>query len=415
MNDTSYGKFILRLAGFALVACGLTVGARAQVTTGSILGTVRDNSGAAVKGARVAVTDVARSATTNYTTDEEGNYNAPFLIPGAYSVAVEAQGFKRGVANNVVVQIDQKARIDFNLEVGQLTEVAEISAAVTLVNTESSELGTVIEERSVKELPLNGRNFAQLVYLTPGVTPGQSGENLSGASTFNPRASSNFNALGHHANSNGWIIDGIDNNEYTFNTVIIQPTVESVREFKALTGTFSAEFGRGAGVVAVSTKSGSNAWHGGLFEFIRNDKLDAFQHQFVDPRPETKPPFRRNQFGGYLSGPVTLPKLYNGKNKSFFFFDYAGLREVRGQTFVNSVPTAKMRTGDFSELLGANLCANSAGAAGACGGAFNTQLMVTNTSGQIIQARTGMIFDPLTTRNNPNFNASQAASAANPQ
>jgi hypothetical protein len=415
MKDTKYGRIILRLAGFALVVCGLTLGARAQVTTGSILGTVKDNNGAAVKGARVTVTDVAKSATTNYTTDEEGNYNAPFLIPGAYSVAVEAQGFKRAVTNNVVVQIDQKARIDFTLEIGQVTEVAEISAAVTLVHTESSEIGQVIEERSVKELPLNGRNFAQLVYLTPGVTPGQSGENLSGASTFNPRASSNFNSLGHHANSNGWLVDGIDNNEYTFNTVIVQPTVESVREFKTLTGTFSAEFGRGAGVVAVSTKSGSNDWHGGLFEFIRNDKLDAFQHQFINPRPTTKPPFRRNQFGGYLSGPVWIPKIYDGKNKSFFFFDYAGLREIRGTTFVNTVPTARARTGDFGEYLGANLCTNPGGAAGACGGDFTAPLMVADTAGQTIQARLGMMFDPLTTRANPGFNVLRPESAANPQ
>src|SRR5207245_819758 len=135
---------------------------------------------------------------------------------------------------------------------------------------DSSELGEVIEERAVKELPLNGRNFAQLVYLTPGVTAGQVGENLSGASTFNPRGASNFNALGHHANSNAWVVDGIDNNEYTFNTVIVTPSVESVREFKVLTGTYSAEFGRGAGVVLVSTKSGSNEIHGSLFEFLRN-------------------------------------------------------------------------------------------------------------------------------------------------
>jgi hypothetical protein len=415
MKNFSYGRFILRLAGLALVALGLTLGVRAQVTTGSILGTVKDNSGATVKGARVTVTDLARSATTSYTTDDEGNYNAPFLIPGAYAVAVEAQGFKKTVINNVVVQIDQKARIDFNLEVGQIAEVAEITAAITLVKTDSSELGEVIEERAVKELPLNGRNFAQLVYLTPGVTPGQSGENLSGASTFNPRASSNFNALGHHANSNGWIVDGIDNNEYTFNTVIVQPTVESVREFKALTGTFSAEFGRGAGVVVVSTKSGSNDFHFGLFEFLRNDKLDAFQHQFVNPRPTEKPPFRRNQFGGYVSGPLTIPKLYSGKNKTFFFADYAGLREVRGQTFVNSVPTAKMRVGDFSELLGANLCTNAAGAAGACGGAFTNQLFVTDTNGQNVQARLGMIFDPLTTRKNPDFVDGQTATAARPE
>jgi carboxypeptidase family protein/TonB-dependent receptor-like protein len=415
MKNIGYGRIILPLAGLALVALSFSMGAQAQVTTGSILGTVKDNTGAAVKGARVTVTDLARNATTNYTTDDEGNYTAPFLIPGSYSVAVEAQGFKKAVTSNVVLQIDQKARIDFNLEIGQIAEVAEITAAVTLIRTESSELGEVIEERAVKELPLNGRNFAQLVYLTPGVTPGQSGENLSGASTFNPRASSNFNALGHHANSNGWIVDGIDNNEYTFNTVIVQPTVESVREFKALTGTFSAEFGRGAGVVVVSTKSGSNDFHFGLFEFLRNDKLDAFQHQFVNPRPAQKPPFRRNQFGGYVSGPLSIPKLYNGKNKTFFFADYAGLREVRGQTFVNSVPTAKMRAGDFSELLGANLCTNAAGAAGACGGAFTAPLIVTDTAGNNIQARQGMIFDPLTTRRNPNFIDGQTATAAAPE
>jgi hypothetical protein len=387
----------------------------AQVTTGSILGNVTDSAGAPIANAKVTITDTGKNTSSTYTTDAEGGYTAPFLIPGTYSISVEASGFKKGLASNVVVQIDQKARIDFALAVGQVSEVVEISASTALLNTESSEIGQVIEERSVKELPLNGRNFAQLVYLVPGVTPGQQGENLSGASTFNPRASSNFNSLGHHANSNGWLVDGIDNNEYTFNTVIVQPTVESVREFKALTGTFSAEYGRGAGVVSVSTKSGSNDFHGGLFEFIRNDKLDAFQHQFVNPRPTKKPPFRRNQFGGYFSGPIWIPKVYKGENKTFFFFDYAGLREIRGNTFVNTVPTAKARTGDFSEYLGANLCTNTAGAAGACGGAFTTPLMVSNTNNQMIQARVGMMFDPLTTRNNPNYVAGSTATAANPQ
>ena len=413
MNYPRQVIFKLTAAIFLLICLAGAVAA--QVATGTILGSVRDNAGAAIKGARVTITEIGKSNTSTFTTDDEGAYTAPFLIPGTYSVTVEAQGFKKGLTNNVVIQIDQKARIDFSLEVGQMVDVVEVSAATTLVNTESSEIGQVIEERSVKELPLNGRNFAQLVYLVPGVTPGQQGENLSGASTFNPRASSNFNALGHHANSNGWIVDGIDNNEYTFNTVIVQPTVESVREFKALTGTFSAEFGRGAGVVVVSTKSGSNDWHGGVFEFLRNDKLDAFQHQFVNPRPVVKPPFRRNQFGGYASGPLWIPKVYSGKNRTFFFADYAGSREVRGQTFVNSVPTAKSRTGDFSEFLGATLCTNAAGAAGSCGGAFTAPLMVTDTNNQTVQARNGMMFDPLTTRNNPAFNAASAASAANPQ
>ena len=145
-----------------------------------------------------------------------------------------------------------------------MTESTTVVAESPLVRTDSSEVGTVIEEMAIKELPLNGRNFATLVYLAPGITPGQAGENLSGASTFNPRGASNFNALGHQANSNAWLIDGIDNNEFTFNTVIVTPSVEQVREFKVLTGVFSAEFGRGAGVVSVSTKSGSQStpWHG---------------------------------------------------------------------------------------------------------------------------------------------------------
>src|SRR3989442_1460305 len=142
---------------------------------------------------------------------------------------------------------------------------AEVTALAPLTRADSAEMGEVIEERAVRELPLNGRNFATLVYLAPGITPGQVGENLSGASTFNPRGASNFNALGSQANANAWLVDGIDNNEYTFNTVIVTPSVESVREFKVLTGTFSAEFGRGAGVVSVSTKSGSNEIHGTAF------------------------------------------------------------------------------------------------------------------------------------------------------
>ena len=169
------------------------------------------------------------------------------------------QGFKKWVRDNIILQVNQRARVDVMLEVGGVEETTTVVASSPVLHTDSSEVGTVIEERAIKELPLNGRNFATLVYLTPGVTPGQAGENLSGASTFNPRGASNFNALGHQANANAWLIDGIDNNEFTFNTVIVSPSVEQVREFKVLTGVFSAEFGRGAGVVSVSTKSGSNS------------------------------------------------------------------------------------------------------------------------------------------------------------
>ena len=356
-------RLALRLvAAFSVAGLLGVTSTEAQVTTGTIVGTVKDPQGAAVPGATVTITEVNKGTTSVHLTDADGSFVAPFLIPGTYDVAVELASFKRHTHKGVVLQVNQRARVDVNLTLGGLTETTEVIGLAPLTRTDSAELGEVIEERAVRELPLNGRNFATLVYLVPGVTPGQAGENLSGASTFNPRGASNFNALGSQANTNAWLVDGIDNNEYTFNTVIVQPTVESVREFKVLTGTFSAEFGRGAGVVSVSTKSGQNEWHGTAFEYLRNEKFDA-KNFFALPTAK-KAPLDRHQFGGALSGPII-------QNKTFFFVDYAGIHEERGQVFVNTVPTAATRAGDFSDYRDRN--------------------------GNLI-----LIYDPLTTRPNPN-------------
>ena len=303
--------------------CVLLAGAQSafsQVTTGSITGTVADANGI-VPGASVTIREVGKNTVTTATTDATGSYSAPFLVPGTYTVQVQVQGFKGWIREGIVLQVNQRARVDVTLEVGGIEEKTTVVASSPLLNTDSSEVGTVIEERAIKELPLNGRNFATLVYLTPGVTPGQAGENLSGASTFNPRGASNFNALGHQANANAWLIDGIDNNEFTFNTVIVAPSVEQVREFKVLTGVFSAEFGRGAGVVSVSTKSGNNTLHGTVFEYLRNDAFDA-RNFFVrkvqgpngtlvkDPVPPLEPPSvrRRPRRRGGDSRPLRRPQ-----------------------------------------------------------------------------------------------------------
>jgi hypothetical protein len=374
----------------ALLVITLAASAAAQVTTGTLVGTVRDPNGI-VPGANVTVREVNKNTADTFVTDETGSYTAPFLSPGTYVVEVNVQGFKKWVREGVVLQVNQRARVDVTLEVGGIEETTTVVAEAPLLRTDSSEVGTVIEERAIKELPLNGRNFATLVYLTPGITPGQANENLSGASTFNPRGASNFNALGHQANANAWLIDGIDNNEYTFNTVIIAPSVEQVREFKVLSGVFSAEFGRGAGVVSVATKSGSNTFHGTVFEYVRNDAFDA-RNFFVRKVPQAdgslvkdpKPPLDRHQFGGAVGGPFVIPGLYNGQSRTFFFADYAGLSEKRGQVFVNTVPTARTRVGDFSD--------------------FRT------AAGALIP-----IFDPLTTRVNPAFDPGRPVSAANPQ
>ena len=333
----------------------------AQVTTGSIVGTVTDPTGQPVPGAQVSIEDLDKGTSVSAVSDASGSFAAPFLIPGTYTVSVELQGFRKWVRSGIILQVNDRLRIDAGLEVGRVEETTTVTATTPVVRSDSSEIGTVIEERAIKELPLNGRNFAALVYLTPGITPGQAGENLSGASTFNPRGASNFNALGHQANANAWLIDGIDNNEYTFNTVIVAPSVEQVREFKVLSGVFSAEFGRGAGVVSVSTKSGSNKLTGTAFEYLRDDVFDA-RNFFVRKtattdggfRVDPKPPFNRHQFGGAAGGPVVIPGLYNGTSRTFFFADYAGLSETRGLTFVNSVPSAEARVGDFSNFRDAS-------------------------------------------------------------
>ncbi len=373
----------------AVMSVALVTPGSAQVTTGTIVGTVSDSSGV-VPGASVTIRDVNKGTSTVVVTDETGGFTAPFLSPGTYAVEANVQGFKKWVRDGVILQVNQRARVDVALEVGGIEETTTVVAEAPLLRTDSSEVGTVIEERAIKELPLNGRNFAALVYLSPGITPGQAGENLSGASTFNPRGASNFNALGHQANANAWLIDGIDNNEYSFNTVIVSPSVEQVREFKVLSGVFSAEFGRGAGVVSVATKSGSNTFHGTAFEYARNDAFDA-RNFFVRKVAQAdgglvkdpKPPLDRHQFGAAVGGPVVLPG-YDGHNRTFFFADYAGLKEKRGQVFVNTVPTARTRTGDFSDFRDA--------------------------SGNLI-----LIYDPLTTRPNPNFNSSLPVTATNPQ
>jgi len=243
------------LLTFFILGCAV---AEAQVTTGTILGTVKDSTQAPVAGAAVTVTETGKGTALHFITDDSGAYQAPLLIPGTYSVTIEREGFKKAIQSNVTLEVDQKARVDFTLELGAVTETMNVTEAPPIVQADSSELGQVITGATVQELPLNGRNFAQLVWLVPDVTPGAPTEALSGQSALNPRGASNFNPLGQSSGANGWLVDGIDNNEYTFNTIIVMPAVEAVREFKVLTGSYSAEFGRGAGVVSIATRSGSD-------------------------------------------------------------------------------------------------------------------------------------------------------------
>lgn len=319
----------------------LTASAMLAQTSGTIVGNVHDASGAQIGGATVTVTSTERGTSQTAISGTDGDYVVPFLPAGIYRVSIEKEGFQRQVSQPTQVDVDQRARFDFALSVGSVHQAVEVISGAPLIESESAELGTVIDKGSLQSLPLNGRNFAQLVYLVPGVTTGQQGENLSGNSTINPRAPSNFNALGAQANSSGWLVDGIMNNEFTYNTVMLQPSVESIQEFKVLTGTYSAEYGRGSGIVTTQTRSGTNAFHGEAFEFFRNAALDA--RNYFNKRPQKQPPYNRHQFGAALGGPIW-------KNKAFFFMDYYGETQIQGNTFITTVPTALERTGNFSEL-----------------------------------------------------------------
>jgi hypothetical protein len=330
---------MLRFAVAFLFAFALPVAAQQ-----GILGNVTDASGGAVPGANVVIVNTGTNAVSQATTNNEGFFTAPSLAVGAYSVTVEKTGFKKSVRNGITLQVDQRAEVNFRLDVGETTEAIEVTGEAPLVDTSSATVGKVVENRRIADLPLNGRNALALVMLTPGVKS-QAGPTNSG---FVDRgtALSAISINGGPSSLNSFIIDGGNNNSAYLADINVNPTVDAVQEFKVQSNVMSAEFGFTAGgVINIVTRSGTNTPHGSLYYFVRNDAFDA-RNAFA----ATKAPFRYNQYGGTMGGPVVLPKLYNGRNKSFFFFNYEGWQNRRFQSNILSVPTEAMRAGDFSNL-----------------------------------------------------------------
>src|SRR6185369_11143114 len=239
--------------------------------------------------------------------------------------------------------VDQRARVDLKLEIGAVAENVTVAAASPLVQVATSELGTTVQEEQIKTLPLNGRNFVNLTRTVPGVVRGIPGANIDGAGSLAWRASASFSANGQRPRDNNYMLDGVDNNETWLQTVVLFPSVDALDEFKLQTSTYSAEFGRSrGGVVNLQIKSGANAMHGSAFEFMRNSKFDE-NNYFNDLAGRPKPDFSQHQYGGTISGPIV-------KDKTFYFFDYQGYHVNQGATYTSTVPSAKMRAGDFSEL-----------------------------------------------------------------
>ncbi len=330
------------------LALGVTIPAGAQ-TFGEITGTVRDPSGAVISGAAVTITNVATNATRSTVSNEAGVYSFPSLPPGTYSVRAEKEGFKSVTHAGIQLQVQQSARLDFELPLGQVTETIEVSATAALLATENATVGTVVEQKRIVDLPLNGRNYLQLVAIAPNVSFGFPAAGQAGARQGGIRADQSIAVGGQRAQFNHFTLDGVENTDPNFNTFVVLPSIDALQEFKVQTGIYPAEFGRAATQINVSTKPGTNEFHGTLFYFLRNDKLDAKNYAFTTARPP-KDPFKWNQFGFTLGGPVWVPKLFHGRNRLFFMTNYEWFRQRRAVQAVYNLPSAAMQAGDFSEL-----------------------------------------------------------------
>ncbi len=327
----------------ALLVPSLSFG---QIVNASLTGTVTDPTGAAIPDAGVSATDTATAIVTKTTSDATGAYNFPSLHPSTYTLTVEKTGFKSTVLSGITLQVDQKAQVDVQLQVGEITTSVEVTSAAPLVETQTASVGTVIGEREVVDLPLNLRRFGSLASLVPGTTTDNGG--FANNQFGSPFSEASYSANGARSSSNNSIIDGVDSRNMTFGGFAVSPPPDAVQEFKVQTNIYDAAFGKTAGsTINLVTKSGTNEFHGGVYEFLRNDYLDSapvFQ--------KTLPEYRRNQFGGSIGGPIK-------KNKTFFFVNFETLRQIQGGNSTTLVPTPAQLGGNLSGSLTGktvNLC-----------------------------------------------------------
>jgi len=310
---------------------------QSQVTTGTISGIVFDPGGGAVPAARVTVTNIGTGAARSLATNSEGSYSAQLLPPGTYSISAEKTGFRKTVVSGIVLEVAQAVRVDVSLQIGQTSQSVQVTGAAPLLQTSGTEVGQVLDTRAVGDLPLNGRQFLQLAELTPSVVEPPAGTPAAQiAGTQGPQLAIN----GNRQDANNYTIDGTTALDVFYNTLSVSPSIDAIEEFKVQSSLSSIEWGgQGGGYVNILTKSGTNNFHGTAYEFLRNDKLDAYN--FFDDPTKPVPPYKQNQFGGTFGGPIK-------KDKTFFFAGYEGNRIRQTLTGLESVPTADMRNGNFS-------------------------------------------------------------------
>jgi hypothetical protein len=312
----------------------------AQVDTASIVGTIKDPTAAVIGGAKVTVTNAATGETQGATSGPDGTYVFPYLRVGTYTVTVEAAGFKKAVSGKVSLDVQDRKQVDIQLQLGSAQEMVEVAVEAPLLDTQTADVGHVVTGQQATDLPLNGRRYDQLAQLTAGVS--------TASPSFQQRAEGVFSVNGNSSTQNNFVLDGADNNSYTTNlqdqsAQVVQPAVDSLSEFKLQTRDYDVEYGRSAGgVVNAAIKSGTNRFHGNVYEYLRNDHFDA-KELFLAKSGSAKPLLQQNQFGATLGGPIR-------KGKTFFFVNYEGKRENAGTTLTGLVPTPQMRTYNFNEF-----------------------------------------------------------------
>jgi hypothetical protein len=323
-------------ATVVLVLCLGAATPAAQTNTGEISGVVRDSHGGVLPGTTVVAEHVESRTRVERVTDDQGRYFLPALRVGTYLLTVELTGFRRVLRSGVIVQLGQTMALDFTLEVGGLTEEIRVVGDVPLLQSTNAEISDVIGNREVVQIPLNGRNFLALAQLSDAVVIPPGGTRGDALQQAGPLP----NVGGQRSGHNIYLLDGVKVTDELFNNLVINPSVESIQEFKIQKSQYPAEFGgKASALINVATRAGANAFHGSLFEFLRHDKFDA--RNYFDPRDQPVPPLRQNQFGGALGGPFV-------RDRSFFFFSYEGQRVRRSLTKTFSVPTQAVRNGDFS-------------------------------------------------------------------
>jgi Carboxypeptidase regulatory-like domain/TonB dependent receptor/TonB-dependent Receptor Plug Domain len=323
---------LFRYCTYLLVASAIPL--MGQSVRGTVLGTVTDSSGAVVRGAKVTAIQTATGLVRNEPTNEAGEYSIPQLPVGQYTIAVEQANFKKAERTNVELRVDDRLRVDFVLTVGQVSDTVAVEETAPVISTDSSTLGNVVDNKKVTELPLNGRNFLQLNLLVPGANQGVKGSQ-------NQTQGGSISVNGAREQANNFLLDGMDNNDLAINQYAVAISTEAIQEFKVQASTYSAEFGRSSGAqINVATKAGTNQIHGVVYEYLRNNDLDA--KNFFD-RPGPIPGYKRNQYGASVGGPIK-------KNKTFYFGNFEGARIRQGITKVATEPTVAMKNGNFSAL-----------------------------------------------------------------